>query len=97
MPSRVREDQEPGRGYVYIYTRLCTNPDTNILLFITAVGPPVVLASLKPFRNTTYGTYTATNTAVHVHVLLIIILLQTVVLVTVYYKKHVTNNSIYSY
>ena len=31
--------------------RLRTNPGPNILLFITAVGPPAVLASLKPLNN----------------------------------------------
>ena len=31
--------------------RLRTNPGTNILLFVTAVGPPAVLASLKPLNN----------------------------------------------
>ena len=31
--------------------RLRTNPGTNILLFVTAVGPPAVLDSLKPLNN----------------------------------------------
>ena len=44
------ETKYPRPG-VYVYVRLCTNPGTNILLFITAVGPPAVLASLKLLNN----------------------------------------------
>ena len=40
-----------GRVSAVSHTRFCTNPGTNIRLFITAVGPPAVLASLKPLNN----------------------------------------------
>ena len=47
--GKVASPRSPTRA-----VRLCTNPGTNILLlgvFITAVGPPAVLTSLKPLNN----------------------------------------------